>query len=227
LLRQKIFVVVSPSVIKATFVDKMGTDLTVVNAARVSFGKSSDSFTVKDAKLVKYLAEHEHLSPFEHCALTVLVECPLYVRSQIHRHRTFAYNEISRRYTSENIEFYLPSLDDIRAQATSNRQASEGVVDKAAIAYDIFRQAHGVALDFYNNLLAIGVCREQARGALPQNLMTKFYMTGNLRNWAHFVSLRLDKHAQSEVRSVAADVRKIMQDEFPVISSALIKEAAE
>src|SRR5687767_14024229 len=102
----------------------MGEDLSVVNAARVSYGTSSSSLTDKDKKLIKYLADHKHMSPFEHCAMTALITCPLFVRSQIHRHRTFSYNEISRRYTSEDIEFYLPS--SWRKQDEKNKQSSAG-----------------------------------------------------------------------------------------------------
>lgn len=209
--------------IKATYVDHMGSDLTIVNAARVSFGNHSDELNDKDHKLIKYLADNQHYSPFEHCQLTVLIECPLYIRSQIHRHRTFAYNEISRRYTQENLEFYVPPADDIRAQSLSNRQASSGPIDEQQTRYalDAIKHAHTYSLEFYNQLIRLGVCREQARGVLPQNLMTKFYMTGNLRNFAHFIKLRSDKHAQKEVQYIAQQIKDIAIDKFPVAFRAL------
>lgn len=210
--------------IKAVYINHMGSDLTIVNAARVSFGNHSDELNDKDHKLIKYLADNQHFSPFEHCQLTVLVECPLYIRSQIHRHRTFAYNEISRRYTQENLEFYVPPADDIRAQSLSNRQASVGPIDEQQTRYatDAIKHAHSYSLEFYNQLIKLGVCREQARGVLPQNLMTKFYMTGNLRNFSHFIKLRADKHAQKEVQYIAQQIKDIAIDKFPIALAALI-----
>jgi len=212
------------SQIKVTYIDHMGTDITTVNAARISFNTEKQELDDKDKKLIKYLSDNEHMSPFEHCVLTVIVECPLYIRSQIHRHRTFAYNEVSRRYTSENLEFFIP--DSIRKQSKSNRQASDGRVDNnsAISAIDIMEDAHKFALNQYETLLAIGVAREQARGVLPQNLMTKFYMTGNLRNWAHFVKQRLDSHAQEEVQLVGKQVLEILYDKFPEATKALLSE---
>jgi thymidylate synthase (FAD) len=204
----------------------MGTDLSVVNAARVSFNKSSDVLEEKDKKLVKYLADHEHMSPFEHCTMTFIVEVPLYIRSQIHRHRTFAYNEVSRRYTSEDLLFYLPTVDDVRKQSKSNRQASNGQLedDQAKDVIHRMRLAHLAMLKLYEDLLSDGVCREQARGVLPQNLMTKFYMTGNLRNIAHFLELRSHEGAQKEVRDVAAQMKTIVEQYFPVALEALMSE---
>lgn len=209
--------------LKVTLVDHMGNDLTIVNAARVSFNKTSDEFTDKDKKLVKYLAEHEHMSPFEHCVATVIIECPLYIRSQIHRHRTFAYNEVSRRYTSEGLDFYVPSIDDIRKQSKSNRQASDGLLDEkeSQEIIDLMIKWHNDAINLYNLLLDRGVCREQARGVLPQNLMTKFYMTGNLRNLVHFIRLRTHDGAQKEVRDLAFQLEAILANLFPNALEAL------
>lgn len=211
--------------IKAIYVNHMGNDLTIVNAARISFGNLSDTLTEKDVKLIDYLAKHKHFSPFEHCQLSVLIECPLYIRSQIHRHRTFAYNEVSRRYTEEDIQFYIPPQEDLRSQSKSNKQCSEGVIDKssAALAYNIIKDAHSYAHSYYKQLISLGVSREQARGVLPQNLMTKFYMTGSLRNWAHFVHLRNDAHAQKEVQCVAQEIKLILFNLFPKASEALFK----
>ena len=209
--------------LKVSYVDHMGNDLTIVNAARVSFNKTSEEFSDKDKKLVDYLAKHEHMSPFEHCALTVIVECPLYIRSQIHRHRTFAYNEVSRRYTSENLEFYVPSLDDIRKQSKSNRQASDGQLDEeeSSEVANMLADHHLKCLNLYYDLLTKGVCREQARGVLPQNLMTKFYMTGNLRNFHHFIHLRTHDGAQKEVRDLAFQLKDILSQYFPNAMQAL------
>jgi thymidylate synthase (FAD) len=215
--------------IKVHFIDKMGKDLTVVNAARISFANESAEFSEKDQKLVDYLAKHEHLSPFEHCTLTVMVECPLYIRSQIHRHRTFAYNEVSRRYTADGLEFYLPPMDDIRVQSKNNKQASEGAIDEATAQKALARMEYVVmvASQVFDDLIGMGVSREQARGILPQCLMTKFYMTGNLRNFAHFVRLRVDNHAQKEAQYVGQQVKNIMLEHFPNAAASLFAHSAK
>lgn len=212
------------SQLKVTYVDHMGNDLRIVNSARISFGGESESITDKDKKLIKYLADNKHMSPFEHNVLTVIIECPLYIRSQIHRHRTLCFNEISRRYTSENIQFFTP--DTIRKQAKSNRQASDGELepDKALQALQLIEQQHKDAEIAFNKLLDLGVPREQARGVLPQNLMTKFYATGNLRNWVHFVNLRIDKHAQQEVRCIGEQLLAILNEKFPEATKALMSD---
>jgi len=212
--------------IEALYVDHLGTDLTPVNAARISFANTKQLLDESDIKLIKYLAKHKHLSPFEHCQLTAIIKCPLYIRSQIHRHRTFAYNEVSRRYTEKNMEFYVPDLNDIRKQSKSNKQASEGLIseDKLATSEFLFKKANEDCLAIYNTLLENGVCREQARGVLPQNLMTEFYMTGNLRNWAHFQKLRLGKDAQKEVRDVAEQLDAILKDKFPISYTELMSQ---
>ena len=201
----------------------MGSDIDVVNAARISFDKQVTELTAKDEKLIKYLAEHKHMSPFEHCVLSVKIECPLYIRSQIHRHRTFSYNEISRRYTDKNLEFYLP--DTLRKQHESNRQASGEDIDKplSDVLLSEIALHHEQALAFHQRLLAAGLSREQARGVLPQNLMTEFIMTGNLRNWAHFVKLREHEGAQQEVQLIAQQVKAILLAKFGAAAKELLK----
>jgi thymidylate synthase (FAD) len=162
------------------------------------------------------------MSPFEHLTLTVKISVPLYIRSQIMRHRTFAYNEISRRYTDKNLEFYVPNT--LRKQHSNNRQASEGEIDPLnnEILATAIMLHQSKCLEFYNLLIEKGVCREQARGVLPQNLMTEFYMTGNLRNWAHFIELRQHEGAQYEVQLVANDVKKILIDKFGYAAEVLM-----
>src|ERR1051326_7375070 len=152
--------------IQALYVDHMGSDLTVVNAARISFGRKHEELTDGDIKLIEYLAKNEHLSPFEHCSMTAIIECPLYIRSQIHRHRTFAYNEVSRRYTADDLEFYIPPPDDIRAQSKSNKQASEGPIDldESSAAYRLMKEQVEQSEVVFNTLINVGIAREQARG---------------------------------------------------------------
>jgi thymidylate synthase (FAD) len=202
----------------------MGNALTVVNAARVSFGNIKTTIDEKDKKLIKYLADHKHMSPFEHCALTVKITCPLHIRSQIHRHRTMAFNEISRRYTSKDLGFF--ETVEYRKQASSNRQASEGNLDVSTNeqVVQLVKKHHEQSLDLYNKMLDMGVCREQARGVLPQNLSTEFYATANLRNWAHFVSLREHEGAQHEVQFIAKQIKQILIEQFDYAASVLFNK---
>jgi thymidylate synthase (FAD) len=202
----------------------MGMDLFPATAARVSFNNDLGTSTPeKDTKLIKYLADHDHLTPFEYQHATLMIECPLFIRSQIHRHRTFSFNEISRRYTDEDIEFWVPTT--FRKQSESNRQASDGVfVDGAAQGFhNSYLSNHIVIEGIYQSYIEAGIAREQARAILPQSLLTRFYMGGNLRNWAHFLELRQDAHAQYEVQVIANKVRGILYDLWPTSLKALIK----
>ena len=195
------------------YISHMGSDLSVVNAARVSFGSEKEQVDEKDVKLINYLMAHNHSSPFEHCTLTFKFTVPLFIRSQHHRHRTWAYNEISRRYTSVDINFYEPSK--FRTQHKSNRQASTGDLIDPIIEYNrsglpvsgvasgMIKAHHKEGLKLFEELLRSGVCREQARGVLPQNLYTEYYGTANLNNIIKFCGLRLHDGAQWEIQKVA------------------------
>lgn len=200
-------------------VDHMGSDLSIVNAARVSFGAEKESVDEKDIKLINYLMKHNHSSPFEHCVLTFKFTVPLFIRSQHHRHRTWAYNEISRRYTSVDMQFYSPEV--FRTQHKSNRQASNSelidpeLYNGVSTASASVRAHHAASLYLYNNLIKSGVCREQARGVLPQNLYTQYYGTVNLHNLLKFVSLRVHEGAQWEIQQVAKSCLKIARKLYP------------
>ena len=198
-------------------------DFMPCSAARASFGNEDKTGLdpEKDSKLMNYLAEHQHMTPFEYQHATFLIEVPLFIRSQIHRHRTFAFNEVSRRYTSEDIDFWLPS--DWRQQAKNNKQASEGSVDYKELPalQESYLQYHGHMEGFYFSLLAKGVAREQARAVLPQSLITRFFMGGSLRNWQHFIELRRDEHAQHEVQVVANRVADKLRELWPHSCEAL------
>ena len=219
------------------YVSHMGTDLSVVNAARVSFGSEKEEVDEKDIKLINYLMAHNHSSPFEHCTLTFKFTVPLFIRSQHHRHRTWAYNEISRRYTSVDIQFYEPKR--FRTQHKSNRQAStEELVDPiveynrsglpvSGLASEMVRAHHNESIKLFNELLKSGVCREQARGALPQNLYTQYYGTVNLHNLLKFISLRSHEGAQWEIQQVAEACLEIAEDLFPNSVQAFIKHKME
>ena len=198
-------------------IDHLGTESTIVNAARVSFGKLKTEMDDRDVKLLEYLIANKHTSPLEHMVFTFSIHCPLFVRGQWHRHRTWSYNEISRRYTEVDMEFYTP--ENLRRQAESDRQASvadpefEGAELQQAIA------AHNQAsFELYEKLLASGVCREQARGVLPQNMMVTFWGTVDLSNLLHFLELRDSEHAQYEIREYAAAIKQLIKPIVPNVA---------
>lgn len=198
-------------------VDRLGTETSIVNAARVSFGKIRTEMDDRDAALVRYLIKNHHTSPLEHVVFTFLVHCPLFIRSQWHRHRTWSYNEISRRYTDVDIEFYTPP--ELREQAESDRQASRPAehLDQAACKA-LIEEHHKRSLDLYHKLLEQGVCREQARGVLPQDMMTTFWATVDLNNLLKFLELRDSDHAQWEIREYAIAIKKLIKPDFPHVT---------
>ncbi|AUF82332.1 thymidylate synthase complementing protein [Tetraselmis virus 1] len=204
-------------------ISHMGNCETVVNAARVSLGHRITTMSPRDYKLMEYLAKHKHYTPFEHCAMTVRVECPLYIRAQIMRHRTFSYNEISRRYVDKNITFYLPKT--LRKQGKTNRQASGGDMDdleQESQCLETMRSVHNYAYKSYLDMIKKGTSREMARGILPNSLMTEFFMTGNLRNWVHFVQLRNHEDAQPEVQEIARMAAEHMETCFAEAAKMLL-----
>ena len=215
------------------YVSHMGSDITVVNSARVSFGKQIDNLSQKDIKLIKYLIEHKHTSTLEHNLVTFRFTVPLFIRSQHHRHRTWSYNEISRRYTEERLRFYEPK--EFRTQHKSNRQASNKdqlinpglnksyntlVPSHTFKASEAICSHHERSVELFNSLIENGVCREQARGVLPQNLYTEYYGTCNLNNLLKFVMLRLHEGAQWEIQQVALACLEISQGLWPETISA-------
>ena len=196
------------------YVSHMGDDLTIVNSARVSFGVEKDELDDKDKKLINYLIKHKHPSTLEHCTVTFRFTVPLFIRSQHHRHRTWSYNEISRRYTEFGLQFYEP--EEFRSQHKSNRQAStDDMVDNAG-ASKLVKDHHQKCLELFQTLLDTGVCREQARGVLPQNLYTQYYGTANLGNLLKFVDLRIHEGAQWEIQQVAKAILKMLEELYPV-----------
>lgn len=209
----------------ATLIDFMGSDKRVVDSARVSFLKddvTNTNLTEKDKKLIKFLVSHNHTSPFEHCTASFILVVPIFVRSQIMRHRTFSYNEVSRRYTSEKIKFWKPN--ELRGQAKDNLQCSEGVLDSSE-AESIFKLSTEFSWASYKQLIETGVSREQARSVLPQGTFTTFYMTGNLHNWIKFIKLRDHDHAQPETKDIAQQIKQKLQICFPNSMEAFFNEA--
>lgn len=193
----------------------MGDDLRIVNAARKSFSQESKEFTSKDRKLLKYLWENKHTSPFEMVEFTFEVKAPLFVVRQWQRHRMWNYNEVSRRYTSEDIEFYIP--EKFRIQDTDNKQASYGQLDKDIEQYHIrsFNNIVENLLDYYWEMIGDGVCREQARMILPQNMMVEMVAKTDLHNLIHFIKLRLHPHAQWEIQEYARAIVDLIQPIVP------------
>lgn len=214
------------------YVSHNGDDVMFVNAARVSFGAHKEKIDDKDIKLIRYLIDHNHTSPFEHCSITFRFVVPLFIRSQHHRHRTWSYNEISRRYTSVDIQFYEP--ESFRTQHKSNRQASNNVLINPDMnefrdrplpvtphyASEAVKHHNAKSLDLFNKLLERGVCREQARGVLPQNLYTQYYGTVDIHNLLKFIDLRMHEGAQWEIQQVAKACLEIVSNFFPVTVQA-------
>ena len=205
-------------------IDHMGTDLTVVNAARVSFGKRKEAFDDRDAELVAYLAEHEHTAPFRHVYLTFHVKAPIFVFRQWMKHRIASdFNEISGRYVEFlPDEFYIP--EQFRQQARVNKQGSEGQIaeESRIAALGAYSQACRNSVEQYKSLIGMGVCREQARCVLPLALYSEVYWTASLQAVSHFLRLRMDSHAQWEIRQYATAVRDLAAPIFPNSFAALI-----
>ena len=209
-----------------------GEDVMFVNAARVSFGAHKEKIDDRDVKLIRYLIDHNHTSPFEHCSITFRFVVPLFIRSQHHRHRTWSYNEISRRYTSVDMQFYEP--ENFRTQHKSNRQASNDELINPNMnefsdrplpvapyfASEAVKNHHARSMSLYNKLLENGVCREQARGVLPQNLYTQYYGTVDVHNLLKFVDLRSHEGAQWEIQKVAQACLEIAAQHFPITVEA-------
>jgi thymidylate synthase (FAD) len=197
--------------IKVDYIDHMGTDLTVVNSARVSFNKTKTSFDSSDEKLIKYLAKHNHWSPFAHTTVQIKVLAPIFTARQLVKHTVGGvWNEVSRRYVDEEPTFYIPEFWRSRPKNSKQGSGDEIISD---ININDFLDS---SLALYNNLLAKNVAPEMARMILPQNMMTEWYWTGSLVFWARVCNLRLDSHTQQETREVAKQISDICANLFPV-----------
>jgi len=216
--------------------DHMGSDLSIVNSARASFDVTHQEMTPRDEKLIGYLYANKHTSPFEHCVMTFEVNVPLFVARQHMRHRTWSYNEVSRRYTNVNLEFYTPT--EFRPQAETNRQASvhngetinptvKSVIGSQATwstkASEALLSHTRKSVKLYETMLEAGVCREQARMVLPQNMYCKYIATANLLNILKFISLRDKPDAQWEIRKLAQSMAAGVKELFPVAWDAFEK----
>lgn len=237
---------------EVTYIDHMGNDLTVVNAARVSFNKEStwqidlnyhDEFTLdkmesegweehtddgdffylrklmdSDEKLIKYLAKHNHWTPFSHCMISLREKVPIFVARQRFKHMVgFTYNEVSRRYVDDEPEFYVPDAWRKRPQE-SIKQGSGTTLpkDEQTLCMVLYDEVSRLSKEVYNSLLDRGVAPEQARMVLPQSMYTEYYVTGSLAAFARAYKLRIDPHAQKEIQDLAKQWDKIISPLFPV-----------
>jgi thymidylate synthase (FAD) len=225
--------------ITATLIDHMGNDLSVVNAARVSFGKQSEwqleisengyleySLSDKDTRLIKYLAEHKHFSPFGHAFASFHVKAPIFVARQLVKHKFLRWNEVSRRYVDDEPEFYTPEV--WRGRSDDKKQGSSGVsvwnhgqgTGYRTAEYEVMLDVK----DLYSKMIANGVAPEQARMVLPQSTLTEWYWSGSLDAFANMCILRLKDDTQYETRLVAQQIDKVMAELFPVSWAALVGE---
>ena len=235
---------------KVDYIQHCGSDLTVVNAARVSFDKASEWETVpqqqgerfwflsdKDKKLVQYLARNQHTSPFNHSFLTVRVKAPIFVARQLVKHKFMPWNEISRRYVDSEPEFYKPSVWRSKAPNVKQGSRSSGLTSHEVNTELCNREeANGYirtpdegnedCLDTYRNLLQMGVCPEQARMVLPQSMYTEWYWSGTLGAFLDMLKLRLKPDTQPETRKIAEMIAEIVKEHWPVSYDAVLKEIA-
>lgn len=212
------------------YIQHWGSDLTTVNAARVSMGKRKNKFDEKDRNLIKYLTEHSHETPFRHSGATVCITCPIFIARQIHKHQIgVSINEISGRYVQfEMGDWWLPK--GWRKQSTSVKQGSLSEFIEEPYHTDIddaYTKLMTTCWDTYEMMVSIGVCKEQARAVLPQGMLTQFWMTGTLQAWAHFYKLRADNHAQQEIQEYAKEVGKILKEKFPCSWEGLVKKESK
>jgi thymidylate synthase (FAD) len=204
-----------------TYMDHMGNDNSVVDAARVSFDKVSSYYTIEqNNKLINYLAKHNHWSPFAHTSIKMKFKAPVFIARQLAKHQVgFAWNEVSRRYVDFTPECWVP--DNFRMRAENKKQGSSDELVKDPELLQDYKNMCSAALIMYDRLLENGVCPEQARAVLPQSMYTEWVWTGSLYAWARMVSLRSHDTAQSEVREYAKAVSNVCTNLFPISWRAL------
>lgn len=209
---------------RVELLETFGDDLTVVNAARVSLGKQVSEFTERDEKLIKYLADHAHVSPFFHPQARFRIRMPIWMAREWFRHTIgFARNEVSRRYVDDAPTFHVP--EHLRSRAPNKKQGSKDDVHPLSHEFRCgIMQSCEKAVETYNELLKNGVCPEQARMILPQNMMTEFIETGSLAAYARLCKLRLGPDAQKEIQDVARMVSEQLSARFPSSWPVLMHE---
>lgn len=211
--------------IKVEMIDYMGSDLTVVNSARVSFSKVSNFqenglLSSTDSKLINYLAKHKHFTPFTHPQITLRETVPIFVARQRFKHVVgFTYNEISRRYVSDTPSLHIP--EHFRSAAANVKQGSAGMHPNSDHWLEHYKDVVNLCVARYEHMIADGVCPEQARMVLPQSMMTSYYVTGSLAAFARLYNQRSDSHAQQEIQDLAQQIAEIIAPLFPVSWDAL------
>ena len=217
---------------KVELINFMGNDLTVVNAARVSFDINKKTFTMADKKLIAYLAKHKHMSPFGHCFASFKVTAPIFVARQLVKHKFLRWNEISRRYVNTKPNWYRPSISDPdtaiwRSQTKDKKQGSGDVIQseqKQSLATFTLSSVIADAMSAYQKLLSMGICEEQARMVLPICHLTEWFWSGSLDAFADMCILRCAKDAQVETKMVADQISDHMEKLFPVSWKELMNE---
>lgn len=224
---------------QVNLVDVMGSDLSVVNAARVSFNKTSgwdwsydisdagDPYRIatlksSDAKLINYLAKNKHFSPFNHTFVSFRIKAPIFVSRQLVKHKFLPWNEVSRRYVDEQPEFYFPEVWRKKGDNVKQGSSDEAVYGNAEWIKASDYHVKTLAI-MYENMISSGICPEQARMILPQNMMTEWIWSGTLGAYADMLRLRLDPHTQKETRYVAEEIYKQLEPKFPVSLKALLE----
>jgi len=207
-------------VIKVDLIDKMGTDLSVVNAARVSYAKIKNRFDEKDTKLISYLAKHGHWSPFAHASIQFRIKAPVFVARQLVKHQVgLSWNEVSRRYVSYEPELY--KIDEWRGKPLDSKQGSAGVVELDVTLKHVYESAMDQCKILYSALIGKGIAPEQARSVLPQSMMTEWLWSGTLYAFARVCNLRCKPDVQEETRKVAEQIDYHCSQYFPISWPAL------
>ena len=208
---------------KVEYVDHLGSDINVVNAARVSFAKEVKDFDLeKDTKLINYLARHNHFTPLAHTAVTIRVKAPIFMARQFVKHQIgLVWNEESRRYIDDEPEFYLPKV--LRGRPVNVKQGSSGDLESSELFTQMMLTETKNCLDLYNRLLEGNVAPEQARMILPQNTMTNWMWTGSLVAFSRVVKLRVDEHAQKEAQELGYMINDVVAPLYPVSWKALME----
>lgn len=207
--------------VRVELIDHMGSDLAVVNAARVSFAKETSEFKEGDEKLIRYLATHDHWTPFAHTALQFRVAAPVPIRTQCFKHKIgLVENEESRRYISTRPEIYIPEYFREKPEG-SIKQGSAGKHWESDAWLELYKKHTTESVDLYMSMLEFGICPEQARFVLPQGAIVNWIWTGNLVSFANFFNKRTEEHAQREVRDVAVELGSLVEPLFPVSWKAL------
>ena len=215
--------------IRADYVSHMGSDITVVNSARVSFNKESTlqedgSLLLSDERLIKYLAKHHHTTPFTHPQITIRETVPIFVARQRFKHVVgFTYNEVSRRYVDDAPEFFYPDVWRCRPEG-SVKQGSAGPIQHSVHATDMYEVFVKKAIQLYKDMLSMGIAPEQARMVLPQSMLTSYYVTGSLAAFARMYTQRIDAHAQKEIQELAEQVNSIIAPLYPISWAALTNQ---